>query len=124
MTTFTGLVPAFTVRELDRSIDSYVEHLDFELDFVYGTPGVYAGLFKDAVALHLIDESSPNASQPTGSGNLSILTDEVDDLHQSLVEVVEIEMLEPPGDRDYGLRDFSCRDSDGNRLTFSTPLEG
>ena len=123
MTTFTGLVPAFTVRELDRSIDFYVEHLDFELDFAYGTPGVYTGLFKDAVALHLIDESSPNASQPTGSGNLSILTDEVDDLHQRLV-AVGIEMLEPPGDRDYGLRDFSCRDSDGNRLTFSTPLEG
>ena len=123
MTTFTGLVPVFTVRELDRSIDFYVEHLDFELDFAYGTPGVYAGLFKDAVALHLIDESSPNASQPTGSGNLSILTDEVDDLHQRLV-AVEIEMLEPPGDRDYGLRDFSCRDRDGNRLTFSTLLEG
>ena len=51
------------------------------------------------------------------------VTDEVDDLHQRLV-AVGIEMLEPPGDRDYGLRDFSCRDSDGNRLTFSTPLEG
>ena len=123
MTTFTGLVPAFTVRELDRSIDSYVEHLDFELDFVYGTPGVYAGLLKNAVTLHLIAESSPNASRQAGSGNLSILTDEVDDLHQRLV-AVGIEMLEPPGDRDYGLRDFSCRDSDGNRLTFSTPLEG
>ena len=34
MTTFTGSVPVFTVRELDRSIDFYVEHLDFELDFV------------------------------------------------------------------------------------------
>ena len=123
MTTFTGLVPAFTVRELDRSIDLYVEHLDFELDFVYGTPGVYAGLFNNAVTLHLIAESSPNASQPAGSGNLSILTDEVDDLHQRLV-AVGIEMLEPPGDRDYGLRDFSCRDRDGNRLTFSTLLEG
>jgi hypothetical protein len=33
-------------------------------------------------------------------------------------------MLEPPGDRDYGLRDFSCGDRDGNCLTFSTLLEG
>jgi uncharacterized glyoxalase superfamily protein PhnB len=80
-------------------------------------------LFTNAVTLHLIAESSPNASQPTGSGNLSILTDDPDDLHQRLV-AVGIEMLEPPGDRDYGLGDFSCGDRDGNCLTFSTLLEG
>ena len=35
-----------------------------------------------------------------------------------------VPVFPPSGDRDYGLRDFSCRDRDGNRLNFSTLLEG
>ena len=35
-----------------------------------------------------------------------------------------VPVFTPSGDRDYGLRDFSCRDRDGSCLNFSTPLEG
>jgi len=35
-----------------------------------------------------------------------------------------VPVFTPSGDRDYGPRDFSCRDRDGNRLNFSTLLEG
>ena len=35
-----------------------------------------------------------------------------------------VPVFTPPDDRGYGPRDLSCRDRDGNRLNFSTLLEG
>ena len=117
-TKFTSLVPIFSVGDLSKSTEFYTKTLGFQLDFVYGDPPFYAGLFNDNVELHL---NSKNLRQPVGSGNLSILTSEVDDLYQKLLDF-KVEILVPPDDRDYGLRDFSCRDLDGNCLTFGTDI--
>ena len=122
MTKFMGSVPIFAVSDMTESKAFYVENLGFEIDFVYGDPEFYAGLIKDDLELHLIADSSPNAKQPAGNGYLSILTDEVDDLCQKLI-AADIEILVPPGDRDYGLRDFNIEDPDGNVLIFSTPVK-
>ena len=117
-TKFTSLTPIFSVSDLSKSIEFYTETLGFQLDFIYGEPQFYAGLFKDSVELHLV---SKNLRQPVGSGNLSILTNEVDDLYQKLLNS-KVEILVPPDDRDYGLRDFSCRDLDGNIIVFGTDI--
>ena len=121
MTKFTGCVPIFAVHDIAKSMAFYVEHLGFEVDFVYGDPEFYAGLIKDDVELHLIAETSPNAKQSAGNGYLSILTDEVDELCRKLI-AANIEIVVPPGDRDYGLRDFNIQDPDGNVLILGAPL--
>ena len=90
----------------------------FQLDFVYREPQFYAGLLKDNVELHLI---SKNLRQPAGTGNLSILASEVDDLYQKLLDL-KVEILVSPDDRDYGLRDFGCKDLDGNIIAFGTDI--
>ena len=115
---FTSLTPIFSVSDLSKSIEFYTDTLGFQLDFIYGEPQFYAGLFKDSIELHLV---SKNLRQPAGSGNLSILSDEVDDLHQKLIEA-KVQIIVPPDDRDYGLRDFSCRDPDGNIIVFGTDI--
>ena len=117
-TKFTSLIPVFSVSDLSKAIEFYTETLGFQLDFIYGEPQFYAGLFKDSVELHLV---SKNLRQTVGSGNLSILTNEVDDLYQKLLNS-KVEILVPPDDRDYGLRDFSCRDLDGNIIVFGTDI--
>ena len=117
-TKFTSLTPIFSVSDLSKSIEFYTETLGFQLDFIYGEPQFYAGLFKDSVELHLV---SKNLRQPAGSGNLSILTDEVDDLHQQLIDA-KVQIIVPPDGRDYGLRDFSCKDLDGNIIVFGTDI--
>ena len=117
-TKFTSLTPIFSVSDLSKSIEFYTETLGFQLDFIYGEPQFYAGLFKDSVELHLV---SKNLRQPAGSGNLSILTNEVDDLHQKLIDA-KVQIIVPPDDRDYGLRDFSCKDLDGNIIVFVTEI--
>ena len=110
-TKFTSLVPIFSVGDLSKSIEFYTETLGFQLDFIYGEPQFYAGLFKDSIELHLV---SKNLRQPAGSGNLS-------DLHQKLIEA-KVQIIVPPDDRDYGLRDFSCKDLDGNIIVFGTDI--
>ena len=115
---FTSLTPIFSVSDLSKSIEFYTETIGFQLDFIYGEPQFYAGLFKDSVELHLV---SKNLKQPSGSGNLSILTNEVDDLHQKLIDA-KVQIIVPPDDRDYGLRDFSCKDLDGNIIVFGTEI--
>ena len=117
-TKFTSLTPIFSVSDLSKSIEFYTETIGFQIDFIYGEPQFYAGLFKDSIELHLV---SKNLRQPAGSGNLSILTNEVDDLHQMLIDA-KVQIIVPPDDRDYGLRDFSCKDLDGNIIVFGTEI--
>lgn len=116
-TKFRGLTPVVTVNDISRSVEFYVNALGFELGFIYGEPISYAGLHRDKVEIHLIDKDSPNAKQSAGNANLSILTDEVDTLYEHL-KGQRVELLGVPADRDYGLRDFSCKDLDGNVLNF------
>ena len=116
-TKFRGTTPIITVRDISRSVDFYVNSLGFKLDFIYGEPNFYAGLYRDDVEIHLIDKNSPYARQPAGNANLSILTDEVDNLYDNLKDQGVV-VLGAPEDRDYGLRDFSCKDLDGNIFNF------
>ena len=81
------------------------------------------GLVRDKLEMHLIDEQSPNARQPTAGGYLYILTGEVDNLSQLLI-AAGVKMLVSVGDREYGLRDFMIGDPDGNVLIFGTPIKG
>ena len=118
---FRATTPVLTVRSIPEVTRFYTCCLGFTLDFTYGNPPVYAWLFRDAVEIHLIEEMSPNARQPVGSGNLSILTSEVDDLCHQLANA-GVEILVEPANRDYGLRDFSCKDPDGNIFNFGTEV--
>ncbi|MAI42547.1 MAG: hypothetical protein CMP95_08815 [Gammaproteobacteria bacterium] len=116
---FLGTTPVLTVSTLSEATDFYVSKLGFELDFVFGKPQFYAGVRKDQVELHLVAEN--HARQPRGSASVSILIDEVDIFHAT-IKGLGVEILVAPGDRDYGLRDFSCRDPDGNIFHFGVDI--
>ena len=121
-TKFRKTTPILTVRDVSRSIDFFVNALGLKLDFVYGEPSFYAGLYSNDLEIHIINENSSNARQPAGKSNLSILVDEVDNLYNNLKER-GVEILIAPEDRDYGLRDFSCTDPDGNIFNFGVEVE-
>lgn len=121
-TKFRKTTPILTVRDVSRSIDFFVKALGLKLDFVYGEPSFYAGLYSNDLEIHIINENSSNARQPAGKSNLSILVDEVDNLYNNLKER-GVEILIAPEDRDYGLRDFSCTDPDGNIFNFGVEVD-
>ena len=121
-TKFRKTTPILTVRDVSRSIDFFVNALGLKLDFVYGEPSFYAGLYSTELEINIINENYSNARQPAGKSNLSILVDEVDNLYNNLKER-GVEILIAPEDRDYGLRDFSCTDPDGNIFNFGVEVD-
>ncbi len=74
---------------------------------------------RGALVLNLRPERRAPAA--LGQAHLHVMVTEVDALHAELVgRGCPIEV--PPTDFWYGLREFSLRDPDGNRLTFAEEI--
>ena len=105
----------FTVADVARSIAHYVDRLGFRVEFRLGDPPSYAIIERDALSLHLMPVRQ--APETLGRSSVYVFVADVDALHDELrgrggpIEVA-------PADFDYGMREFSVRDPDGNRLTF------
>ncbi|BCA56927.1 glyoxalase [Nitrospira sp. KM1] len=110
-TVFTACTPILTVRDITKAKSFFVHNLGFTLDFDWGAPPTYAGLHRDAVCIHLIQEGA--SRQKAGTGNITILSNEVDELFIQC-QRNGVDIVVPPEDRPYGLRDFAFRDPDGN----------
>ena len=57
-TKFRKTTPILTVRDVSRSIDFFVNALGLKLDFVYGEPSFYAGLYSNDLEIHIFNENS------------------------------------------------------------------
>ncbi|HEY4251706.1 MAG TPA: VOC family protein [Roseomonas sp.] len=109
---FSTVLP---VAEMDRSISYYVEGLGFRENFRIGEPATYVMLCRGALSVQLM----PGLRAPRAVGMAAIyaFVRELDALHAEFTaRGVPIEM--PLQDHPYGMREFSIRDPDGNRLTF------
>ena len=116
-TEFKGCIPIITVRDIQSAKAFYVDVLGFAVEFEWGEPLTMVGLCKDAVEVHLFSSLHENARQPPGTANISVLTDEVDELFERC-RASAAEVLIEPGARPYGLIDFAIRDPEGNVLNF------
>ncbi|MBU8875691.1 VOC family protein [Reyranella sp. MMS21-HV4-11] len=112
-----GSTTVFTVADVAASLAYYRDRVGFDVAFEYGAPTFYAGLCSGEVSLHLI--AAAQAPRPPGHGAVVIFVDDVDALHADLLRRGAI-ILNPPEDRDYGLRDFGIADADGNMIFFGT----
>lgn len=112
----TGAATIFTVRDLAASVAHYRDVLGFAVAFQYGEPTYYACLCRDAVSLHL-RAAGRNARWTVGTGAIAVFVDDVDALHAE-VAARGANVLKPPQDYAYGMRDFDVADPDGNQLTF------
>ena len=123
MTTFT--IPqieceqhhaGLTVNNIQAAVEFYTARLGFKLAFTWGDPPTFAGVNLDRVQIFL-QQGTP---QPQGCsvyfrvGN----ADELYEFHRAN----GVEITEPPGDREYGLRDYGVRDLDGYHLSFGHSL--
>jgi uncharacterized glyoxalase superfamily protein PhnB len=108
-----GAATIFTVRDLAASIAYYRDALGFTVAFEYGDPAFYAGVCRDEVAIHL----RAGARWVPGNGAIAVFVEDVDALHGELV-ARGANVLNPPQNYPYGMRDFDVADPDGNQLTF------
>lgn len=113
------LSAVLVVNDVARAIGFYVEMLGCIECFRVGDPPHYAAVEREALVLSLMPASRAPAA--VGQAHLHVMVTGLDDLHAEIAgRGVAIEV--PPTDFDYGLREFSLRDPDGNRITFGEEI--
>lgn len=117
MSTLSGLAPIFAVKEISKTVDFYHHVLGFKVAMTTSDPMPYAIVERDGVSIHFtIDDVR------RGKGALYAMTDDVDALYE-VAKKEGANVVEPPDDRAYGMRDMYVRDPDGNLLGFGQPLK-
>jgi catechol 2,3-dioxygenase-like lactoylglutathione lyase family enzyme len=110
-----GAATVFVVSNIQNSLAHYLDVLGFSVTFQYGNPTFYVCLCRDEVALHLI--AAHRTERLPGNGAICIFVRDVDAVHAE-VAARGANIVKPPQDYDYGMRDFDVLDPDGNQLVF------
>jgi catechol 2,3-dioxygenase-like lactoylglutathione lyase family enzyme len=112
------------VSDVSAAVDFYTSKLGFRLDFTHGDPPVIAGIGLGSVQMFL-ERGTPN---PAGC-SVYFVVGNADELYE-FQRANGVEVVDAPGDRPYGLRDYRVRDLHGYELSFGhhlyntgTPLE-
>ena len=113
--TLTGAATVFTVRDIEASLAHYRDALGFEVTFRYGDPLSYVCLCRDEVSLHLL--SAHATKRQPGQGGICVFVTDVDATHAELA-ARGANVVKPPKDYAYGMRDFNVVDPDGNQIIF------
>jgi catechol 2,3-dioxygenase-like lactoylglutathione lyase family enzyme len=105
------------VSDVQAAADFYTTKLGFRLGFTWGDPPTIAGVNLDRVQIFL-EQGTPG---PQGCAVFFVVgnADELYEFHRTN----GVEAVEPPGDRPWGLRDYTVRDLHGYRLTFGHYLQ-
>lgn len=106
------VTPVLAVSDIPAAIDFYTRKLGFGLSFTWGDPPTYAGVSLGQVRVFL-SQGTPN---PNGT-EVCFMIGDADELYE-FQRANGVEVVEPPGDRAYGIRDYSVRDLHGHLLTF------
>ena len=110
--THTGL----PVSDVPAAADFYTKKLGFKLAFLWGEPPSMAGVNLGNVQIFL-EHGTPN---PAGCSVYFVVSN-ADDLYE-FQRSNGVEVVQEPGDREYGLRDYRVRDLHGYLLGFGQHL--
>lgn len=102
--------PLLVVNDIDAAFEFYSSKLGFSTGFIWGSPPSMAGMVLDKVAVHL------SKGEPKGNAVYFAVgdADELYEFHKDHGAEITVE----PGDRNYGMRDYTVRDPWGNFLSF------
>jgi catechol 2,3-dioxygenase-like lactoylglutathione lyase family enzyme len=110
--------PTLPVGDVRAAADFYTKKLGFRLGFTWGDPPTMAGVNLDRVQIFLA-QGTPN---PEGC-SVTLLIGDADELYE-FQRANDVEIVEPPEDRPYGIHDYAVRDLYGYVLSFGHPLCG
>jgi len=108
--------PSLFVGDVTAAVDFYTRKLGFHLDFTFGDPPTMAGVSLDRVQMFL-EKGTPC---PEGCAVFFVVSS-ADELF-AFQRANGVDVVQPPGDRDYGLRDYRIRDPHGYVLGFGHHL--
>ena len=104
------------VSDVLAAVDFYTKKLGFWLAFTWGDPPTFAGVNLGHVQIFL-QQATPD---PKGCSVYFVVGD-ADELYE-YHRANGVEVVEPPGDREYGIRDYTVRDLHGYYLVFGHRL--
>lgn len=108
--------PTLPVGDVLAATGFYTKKLGFSLGFTWGDPPGMAGVNLGGVSIHLA-QGTPN---PKGCSVYFVIGD-ADELYE-FQRANGVEVVEPPEDRPWGLRDYKVRDLYGYELAFGHRL--
>jgi catechol 2,3-dioxygenase-like lactoylglutathione lyase family enzyme len=107
---------SLTVSDVTAAADFYTKKLGFRLGFTWGDPPTMAGVNLGRVQMFL-EQGPPN---PKGC-SVYFVVGNADELYE-FQRANGVEIVEPPQDKPYGLRDYMVRDLHGYHLGFGHHL--
>lgn len=96
----------------------FTEVLGFAERFRFGD---YGGVAYQEIQIHLSGPTATNKRQ-VGQGSLYIFADDVDGYYAEIM-ARGAKTQAPPGDYDYGMRDFVIEDPDGNMIAVGQEIQ-
>jgi catechol 2,3-dioxygenase-like lactoylglutathione lyase family enzyme len=108
--------PALVVSDVLAAADFYAKKLGFWLAFTWGDPPSMAGVNLGNVQMFL-ERGTPSPN----SYAVYFVVGNADELYE-FQRANGVEIVQEPGDREYGLRDYRVRDLDGYELAFGQHL--
>lgn len=122
MAELTGLAPVLLVPDLQAALDHYRDVLGFAVE---GYDRGYGFATRGRCTIHLAAcELGPRPNRevyPPDMFDVYLWTDDVEALHEELVRRGS-ELLHPPTERPYGMREIRVRDLNGHVLGIGQPL--
>lgn len=114
---FSHAAPVFPVPDVKQTAEYYRDKLGFEIKFLWGEPPTYAVVKRQDVGIHLSKKADD--FRPSGSHTAYyIFVYDVEGLFKEFKEN-DVEILNKPTRRDYGMTDFDIRDINGYILSFA-----
>ncbi len=117
---FHAAYPVLPCADISRAVAYYRDVLGFHVKAV-SPDDAYAIVERGTVELHL-DSPVYAREHAVGNGECYIwIKGDIDALHAEFAKRAALQ-LHAVADRLYKMRDFSCCDPDGNRLTFGAEI--
>ena len=124
MTRFSGLAPVLLVPQVRSAFEWYRDVLGFDGELWREEPDDYAYVFRDSATIHLARGSAPRPNSAVGPPDMFdvyLWVDDVEALHEELASN-GAEILHPPTDRPWQMREIRVRDPNGYVLGIAQPL--
>jgi catechol 2,3-dioxygenase-like lactoylglutathione lyase family enzyme len=108
--------PSLAVSDIVEAAEFYTKKLGFKLAFTWGEPPTMAGVNLGHVQIFL-EKGTPS---PKGLAVFFVVgnADELYEFHRAN----GVDVIQPPGDREYGIRDYTVHDLHGYQLGFGHHL--
>ncbi len=119
---FHGVTPILNVSSMAASLAYYRDVLGFKVDWEWGEPTGFAGVSRDDVCLFFCE-----GAQGASGMWLSLFVEDVDALYEQYREA-GANIIQPPVNYSWGMREMNVEDPDGHRLRIgqdsSAPSDG